>query len=493
MGMQGWVIRPGREQPVIKFYQGPYVSHESLAYYHGPAEEYAGFDRNRIAMIAWWAPPKLREYRVYDGQGKLIRTRATSSDRVHMAWGDHGNYIIGDSGYDWEHPGTMTVFFPASGAIRPIGYHDNAYFGQKGTEHPHPAVSPDGTKLLYKSTHMDRLHGLEMMVIRPPRRPVLEIDGSALEWHVPQTNSEIVAFRIFHSHESGRGYQFVGEVKDTRSSVEKLILEGETYRHRWQAPEETSGCFVVCSVEGSGLMSPPSNEVAIGATKHRRLFVPIESTLTEHRTAYITPDGEAASWAVVCPTAVELRPGETPADDPRIAYELNESGPYTVYVRLRGEGRVRFGSLGEMSVDSDQYVWQKLGAFNDKALECQLSIQEGVRLDQLCCTTDSGFVPSGRGPLSLGPAAPKSLHAERLAGGAVKLTWQPSAQPYVKEYNVYVVTGVDRPSQAWRICTVKEPRALDWNLPRGKTAYRVSAVGWDMSESPPSNKVTISF
>jgi len=493
LGMQGWLIRPGREPSTVKFYEGPYISHESLAYYRGPAEEYPGFDRNRIAMIAWWAPPRLREYRVYDGCGKLVRTCATKSDRVHMAWGDHGNYLVGDSGYDWKHPGAMTVFFPDSGAIRPIGYHDNAYLGQKGTEHPHPAVSPDGTKLLYKSTHMDQLHGLEIMVIRPPRRPMLICDKGTLAWHVPRTNSEIVSFRIFHSHQSGRDYRFVAEIKDTRSPTEKLNPEGDTYRHRWRVPEGMTGCFLVCSVEGSGLMSPPSNEVVIGTTSHRRCFVSIESILTERRTAYIVPDGEAASWAVVRQTTVELRPGETQAGDPRIAYQLNEPGPHTVYVRLRGEGRVSFGSLGAVFVNSDRYVWQKLTAVDGHTVKCRLDIPEGVRLDQLCCTTDPHFVPAGRGALSLKPGAPSSLRVERLVGGTVRLTWKAPILPYVKEYNVYAVTGAHRPSQKWRICTVRQPRALDWNLPNGTTGYYVTAVGWDMSESEFSNKVTVIF
>ena len=493
LGMQGWLIRPGRKPPAVKFYEGPYISHESLSYYRGPAEEYPGFDRNRIAMIAWWAPPKLREYRVYDGGGKLIRTCATGSDRVHMAWGDHGNYLVGDSGYDWKHPGTMTVLFPDSGAIRPIGYHDNAYFGQKGKEHPHPAVSPDGTKLLYKSTHMDRLHGLEMMVIRPPRRPVLTNDKSTLSWHVPRANSEIVAFRVFHSRESGRAYQFVAEVKDRRSPVEKLEPDGNTRQHQWQVPEGMTGCFLVCSVEGSGLMSPPSNEITIGTTEHRRWFIPMESILTERRTAYIAPDGEAASWAVVRQTTVELRPGETQAGDPGIACELNHPGPYTVYVRLRGKGRVSFATLGTVSVSSDRYVWQKLGTIDGNAMACQLGIPEDVRLDQLCFTTDSRFVPTGRGALSLKPATPTSLQAKRLTDGTVKLTWQAPTQPHVKEYNVYAVTGDHRPSQKWRICTVKQPHALDWNLSKGATDYYVSAVGWDMSESALSNKVMVLF
>jgi len=493
LGMQGWLIRPGREPHVVKFYEGPYISHESLAYYRGPAEEYPGFDRNRIAMIAWWATPKLREYRVYDGGGKLIRTCATGSDRVHMAWGDHGNYLVGDSGYDWKHPGVMTVLFPDSGAIRPIGYHDNAYFGQKGTEHPHPAVSPDGTKLLYKSTHMDRLHGLEMMVIRHPRRPVLTCEKGTLSWRVRRTNSEIVSFRIFGSRESGRNYRFVAEVKDARSGAEKLNSEGDTYRHRWRVPKGMSGCFLVCSVEGSGLMSAPSNEVSIGTTLHKRYFVPIESILTERRTAYIAPDGEAASWAVMRQTTVELQPGETQADDPRIAYHLDEPGPYTVYVRLRGKSRVSFGSLAAVSIDSDRYLWRKLATVDGHMLKCQLDIAGGVRLDQLCCTTDPRFVPTGRGALSLKPATPTSLQAKRLTGGTVKLTWQAPTQPHVKEYNVYAVTGDHRPSQKWRICTVRQPHALDWNLSKGTTDYYVSAVGWDMSESALSNKVMVLF
>ncbi|MBI3974321.1 MAG: hypothetical protein HY332_23830 [Chloroflexi bacterium] len=506
--MQGWLVRPTQEPPAIMFYEGPYVSHETLAYYHGPAKVYPGFDRKRIAMIAWWARPRLREYRVYDGDGRLIRTYATGSDRVHMAWGDHGNYIVGDSGYDWQHPGTMTVFFPDSGAIRPIGYHDNAYFGQKGTEHPHPAVSPDGTKVIYKATHMDRVHGLEIMMIRPPRAPsattVADELGRDLVWTVTGVNSEITRFRIFQSAESGRGYRCIAEVEDPRSPVEKLQIQSDDYRHHWPIPEGLEGYFVVCSVEGSGLMSAPSNEAttysgSTGVARPRRLFVRCEDMIADRPTAYLTPDGEAACWAVVRQMAIVPREGEAQPGDPQLRYDLPDGGPYTVYVRLRGWGVANFVALGALEAHTDSYVWGKLGVAKSGRLESTVRLDDGVRLDQMCFSSDPVFTPSAKGPLDLVPSAPRGLKVERAGEGeatTATLTWQAPPEPFVKEYHVYAVSGgdvppVEPPDQTWRLCTVKQPRALDWNLPAGTIHYYISAAGWDMSESLLSHPVTL--
>ena len=388
MAMQGWLIRPTQQPQAVMFFEGPYISHESLAYYHGPADRYPGFDRNRIAVIAWWAPPKLREYRVYDGNGKLIRSYATGSDRVHMAWGDHGNYIIGDSGYDWKYPGTMTVFFPDTGAIRPIGYHDNAYYTQKGQEHPHPAASPDGTKLIYKCTHMDRLHGLEIMVVPPPWAPMAALEGGHLTWRVRGVNSEINRFRIFHMAESGSGYQFVAEVSDSRSPAEKLRIVEDYYTHRWPIPAGQRGYFLVCSVEGSGLMSGASNEVAVGVRAARRIFVRAEDMLTDRATAYLAPDGDATSMAVVRQAQVQALPGESQPGDPVLQYTLPETPAYTVHARMRGKGAASFGLLGSVTVDSTSYQWYRLGDVKGGSLKVILQIDEGVRLDQFCLSSD---------------------------------------------------------------------------------------------------------
>ena len=165
-GMHGWIFRPTSELKAIKFYEGPYMSHESLAYYHGPAERYPGCDRNRIAVIIWHPPHEGgREIAVFDGYGKRISSLRSTSDRVHVAFGAHGAYLIGDISYEGRLPGTMTIFFPDTGALRPIGYHDNAYWDQTAEEHPHPGTSPDGTKLLFKGSHMSRMDIVETDVL----------------------------------------------------------------------------------------------------------------------------------------------------------------------------------------------------------------------------------------------------------------------------------------------------------------------------------------
>ena len=388
----------------------------------------------------------------------------------------------------------MIIFFPDTGAVRSIGYHDNKYYaGTSGKEHPHPAVSPDGTKVLLKSTHMSQLHGLEVMVVRPPRAPVVRLKNRILTWDVPEVNSEITAYRIFHSNKSGLGYQFFREVPDTRSPQSKLVHDGSRKPLSWELPPELQeGFLLVCSVEGSGLMSPPSNEVALTTETFRRIFVPLEQLITKCRTAYITSDGEAASWAVVRQAEVELRSGEKQPGDPHIRWHLPESETYIFFLRLRGTGSVQFGDYGSVTVDSKIYIWQRVGYVTGNQLTAVLSIDEGVRLDQICVSSDPGFIPAGNSPLDLTPDPPKQLRIRKREDESIHLSWAPTPQNFVMEYNVYAISGEQEYSQKWRLCTVKESIAIDWNRPPGLTIYTVTAIGWDKTESAPSTPVYLS-
>ena len=75
----------------------------------------------------------------------------------------------------------------------------------------------------------------------------------------------------------------MAETADPRHPRQKLDIRDEPHEISWPIPTSMQGYFLVCSVEGSGLMSPPSNEVAVEVAGTRRLFVPVERTIAQRR------------------------------------------------------------------------------------------------------------------------------------------------------------------------------------------------------------------
>jgi hypothetical protein len=93
------------------------------------------------------------------------------------------------------------------------------------------------------------------------------------------------------------------------------------------------------------------------------------------------------------------------------------------------------------------------------------------------------------------PPAPRGLAAKAIDPFHVKLTWTASSDASVQYYHVYNVPAPDAAcTQAARVASPSETVAVDWGRTPGSTQhYRVTAVDWFGSESPPSEPTTVTM
>ena len=359
---------------------------------------------------------------------------------------------------------------------------------------PAPTFSPDFTKVIFFSAmltgdHPDRKWGdVYVAVARYPEPPRnARLDGASLAWDKPRRHAEIVGYRLYRSSESGRGYERAGGE----------LLTGT----RYDLPPGEKGCYVLTSVEYSGLESRAfSNEIAVEAgTVFRHFYRPAAGKIVRPMVPFFEPAGTADGYAVAV-TDPELIYKRQLEEGPReeglspvlreegvtgsvtMQVAIPESGNVRILARVRGmsalerasyttgwpepdesaAGRfiVRLGgqAVGAIPVEGRDWHWVALDAGPVSqpagAIELQLATRDaGIAVGHVLVTNDAQCTPAGRGQVPEKLAAmPQGLRVQPLGPSdeavvgelikakkpVVKLAWAPVAAPQgITRYNVY--------------------------------------------------------
>jgi hypothetical protein len=395
---------------------------------------------------------------------------------------------------------------------------------------PAPMFSPDFTKVVFFSSmltgdHPARKWGdVYMAVARypdPPRH--LRKEGAALVWEKPQRHAEIQGFRLYRSGESGRNYARIGGG----------LLTGT----RYELPPDADGCYVLTSVEYSGLESRMfSDEARVG--RHgvfRHFYRTAAGKIAKPMVPFFEPAVTGAGYAVAItdpdlvyrqPLAKELSGSVT------IPVSMAETGQVRILARVRGmsalerssyttgwpltgaAGRGRFtiriggNRAGAIPVEGFPWRWVALDAgpvpLAAGVSELEVSTHDaGIAIDCLLVTNDPGFVPRGRGQVPEELAAvPKGLRVapfapedEQAASGLlkeqrprVKLVWDPVAAPQgVSRYDVYRSDTEAFPAEAETLLGSPAGPVFYDVVEAGRTVYyRIRAVDAWGNRSPPS-------
>ncbi len=394
---------------------------------------------------------------------------------------------------------------------------------------PAPTFSPDFTKVVFFSAMLTgddparKWGDVYVAVARYPQPPVnLHRDGAALVWEKPPRDAEIEGFRLYRSEESGRDYERVGE---------KLLTET-----RHPLPPDAEGCYVLTSVEYSGLESRMfSNEASIGDNKvFRHFYRPAAGRIAKPMVPYFDPAGAGDAYAV-CITDSDLiykqRMEEGLSGSVTMPVVIPEAGPVRILARVRGMSalerstyttgwplsgeagsgaftlRIDERKVGAIPVEGFSWRWVALDAgavpLAAGVIELEIATRDtGIAIDNVLVTNDPDFVPRGRGQvpedLSAVPEGlrvdPVGLEDEQAVSESdkeqrprVKLAWQPVAAPQgVSHYNVYRSdTEAFEAEPETLLGSPSEPVFYDVGLEAGQTVYyRVRAVdAWSNQSS----------
>jgi|APSaa5957512622_1039677.scaffolds.fasta_scaffold04514_2 PKD repeat protein len=397
---------------------------------------------------------------------------------------------------------------------------------------PAPTFSPDFTKVSYFSAMLTGDHparkwaDVYVAVVRYPQPPKnLRRQGNALMWQEPRRNAEIKGFRLYRSAESGRDY----------ARVEKDLLRGTSH----QLPADSEGCYVLTSVEHSGLESRVfSNEVRVGPEAPFRHFYQLEAgEITNPMVPFFEPAEANGAYAVAVtdPELVykkRLEDGLT--GSVTIQVQIPQPGSVRVLARVRGMStlerashtrgwpqtddapsgsftlRINGKAAGNVPVSGPAWRWVRADAGTVEVgkgiVELELTTSDaGIAADSILVTDDPGFTPVGRGqtPEKLS-AIPTRLRAEtfgpedaeilKAKTPRIKFVWDPVKAPQgVSHYNVYRGDGESFAATPENLLGSPAKAAfLDCGLEAGKTVYyRVRAVDAWGNQSPPSAVVAL--
>jgi len=413
-------------------------------------------------------------------------------------------------------------------------WNPNAY--HKPMFRPAPGFSPDFTKVVFFSAmltgdHPDRKWGdVYVAVARYPEPPLnLRKNGAALVWDKPRRHAEIQGFRLYRAAESGRNYERVGDG----------LLTGT----RYEMPPAAQGCYVLTSVEHSGLESRTfSNEARVGGdTVFRHFYRPASGKIAKPMVPFFEPVGTGDGYAVAItdPDLIYKQSlAESLSGSVTTPVTLPAAGAIRILARVRGMSALERASYttgwpvtgeaargtfsiridgkqaGAIPVEGFPWRWVALdaGAVSLAAgvVELEVATQDaGIAIDSLLVTNDPSFVPRGRGQVPEELAAfPQGLRAVPLAPEderalsvspkdqrpRVKLVWEEVSAPQgVAHYNVYRSDTDAFAAEAETL--LGSPRGCvfyDVGLATGHTVYyRIRAVDAWGNPSPPSAAVAV--
>ena len=357
-------------------------------------------------------------------------------------------------------------------------------------------MSPDGTKVVTKTTMFDNTDMMLVLASRPMPPANVRLDGNALAWDRPKHSAEIKGYFVYAAAKSGGPYR----------QLVSAPINGAAWPLPADAPKP--GYYVVTSVEHCGQEGPFSREVEVGVGGDAPVRLFVEAELLDMKSPVVERrEARASNWHYV-------------AQDPYVRLKLKRDGelvwrcpapvrlkakPLTLWARVRSTGKARVGSaralargkeLGKLVTAGEDWTWTRAKGRHadvvpkDGVAEVVLVPQDGAfAVDMLALFSNPDDKPSGRGNADpTPPSAPAGLKAETAGDREAFLTWRPSRAADLLHYNVYAsIGGTVRPEQRYRVGSPHQPKFLDWGLKTGASCrYLATAVDRAGNESAPS-------
>ena len=355
--------------------------------------------------------------------------------------------------------------------------------------HPHPNTSPDGTKAIFNSDFMGQYSDLYIAVVRypdPPRNLSARREGDSvvLTWDAPRRSRETRGYCVYHSDQSGMGYQ--------------RLTDEPVAGHEWRTMATAVPAFyVVTAIERSGLESRPSHEVfGLGNERWQgaaRLCIEAEDgdCLLPMQTFV---DHQAASNGTYVGSRDGLAGGRL-----TLRVTMPKPGQFALWARAKGEGSFAASagaSTGTLPCSGQAWGWHKASCLVELAAgEQELALVPTTGrecVDKLLLTDDLAFVPSGLMALdSAAPETPAELAARSLSANTIRLSWKDVGAADLDHYNVYCGrTKGFACAQGSLVGSPSAPEFVDWGLEPGTVYwYRVTAVDRAGNESPSSTVI----
>ncbi|MBT3377384.1 MAG: fibronectin type III domain-containing protein [Lentisphaerae bacterium] len=364
--------------------------------------------------------------------------------------------------------------------------------------------SPDGTKIVTKTTMFDNTDMMLMIAHRPSPPANLRAVDKELTWEAPEYHSEVKGYLVHGATQSGGPYrQLTGKPVTTT-----------TWRVPDNAPQPQH--YVITAIEHSGLASPYSEEVEVGVEGHAplRLFaqaelLTMESPVVERR------DVSAANWHYV---AQDSYVRSKRKQDGKLIWRCSvprrlDGRPLTLWVRARSESDSKQGlatarcpGAPEATLVAAGRAWQWVRANTQAGRPLPVGVKAGLAdvtivpvvnafaIDMLALTSDPNDRPRGAGNADGAPPdTPAGLSAAPAGAHEVFLQWMANPEFGVSHYNVYASANAQVvPSQRMLVGSPHEPRFVDWGLkPDTRYSYIVTAVDHAGNESAASKPVLV--
>ncbi|MCX5776922.1 MAG: hypothetical protein NTX32_04770 [Candidatus Firestonebacteria bacterium] len=368
------------------------------------------------------------------------------------------------------------------GTVHRIAFH-NSIVQQKGKKkdywaEPRLASSPDGTKIFWTSNAMGEKDVYFAVAKHPDPPQDLVFDNGTLKWTLPEIRLEIKGTLVYGSKTSGGPY--------------KLLTPEPVKGTSFKVPKDSGLCFVVSSIEHSGLESRVYSNEAYGSKPGK------------YRLYYEAEDGDAKvparlenDYLAAGDQCVWFSPG--PAVSFSIPVNLPSECSYTLWARTRGQPdqSISFPSIGKVSVLSSKWEWVKAGKVQLKAGKNEIKVmcEKGGAsyLDSVCLSDDDAFIPSGVSNLdSLPPEKVKGVIAKSGSSKTVSLNWEASKDQNFAYYELHgSKTSSWTPSNETLLFCPKENTFKDWDVQDSIKYYKIVAVDRAGNRSEPSDAAPV--
>ena len=330
-----------------------------------------------------------------------------------------------------------------------------------------------------------------MGIVRRPYAPknvkVEKADGGVkLAWEPPVPAAEVKGYNVYRSSKSGLGYK----------RINKELIAGTEFTDA-EAPAGQAVFYVVTAEEHSGLASIFSREVSVGAGKEPVIlhYEAEEAKLTRPVRKFV--DGYASNYMAVRVTKVRA---DEDVGNFTAAVDVPRAKDYWVWARCRGykpESKGEFSlqvggkDAASFPVDAPQWKWVKSSAKVKLSPGAELALVSGddlVMIDKIIVTDDENYSPVTPDDRKAAPEPVKGLKAALSPEGMVSLSWEPSPDPDLYCYSVYVGEKPDFALNNGTILTTPhKPAAFDWGLKLNtKYYYKVVAIDKLANESRPA-------
>jgi hypothetical protein len=420
--------------------------------------------------------------------GSVEKRLINDAGNKHTTWlHDSPDFAFAEAGGNFLEGILVKIFTSEAqlGTVHRIVFHGSKDLPTKNKKDkkdywstPRLASSPDGTKVFWTSSAFDN-RDVYFAVSKHPDPPTIRLEGNALRWNPPQWHKEIKGYLVYAAKQSGGPYDLL--TPEPISSKEFAV------------PSGAGPCFVMSSLEYSGLESQVlSNEVCQQNVSKFRLYFQAEDQIPQ---APIRLDSDALATGEVC---VWFSPGANGSFE--VPVNVPMDGEFLVWARTRGAAgdKLMVQNVGAGVADSPFWKWVPVGKIRGKKGQSKLVISSAkpgtARLDAICLTNDSAFLPVDR--CNLDRIAPQKVQIlkTQAQGSRVQLSWTPVTDPNFSHYNIHAGTDPSYlPGQGTLLFSPKANQFVDVGVPNGVYYYKIVAVDrcGNISQASDGQKVEV--